>query len=532
MVAAESRELTGFLAASARWLGASRLRVIDPAVQPDPADRVATSGLHWLSTGAPGSDAPAVVDDERLEFAAINAPDGSTRAVLAVQRPVRRPRPAAQGERIAAVAALAGYVLDAAEPTMDDTESAARAALTDAARAAARPAVFAIGLDRLAVVNEVYGRPAGDTVLHATAARIADWAGPRATVVRLSGTRFGVTRDDVPDVGAAVHAANDLRDRIAAPVVVAGIPISRSASIGVVVGNGTGADPAGLIGKAVRGSLGARESGGDAVRTYDSDLADQRLGRLQLELELHNALQTRQLRLFYQPEFDLRTGALLAVEALLRWEHPRLGLIRAEAFVDDTERTRTFAAVQAWVLDEACRQLAAWQTLPGAHGLGLRINVSAWHLARGEAAEDVLATLQRYGLSPESVCVELTERRMPRRMEAIEQALATLAGHGISVALDDFGTGQGAVAQLITLPVDTIKVDQSFVTAMRTDPRADALVAGLIALATSLSLESVAEGVDGADTAARLVRLGCTRGQGNSLGEAMPADQVERLLRR
>jgi EAL domain-containing protein (putative c-di-GMP-specific phosphodiesterase class I)/GGDEF domain-containing protein len=530
---AASGDLAAFLAASARWLGASRVRLVDALHDPGPHpdDPVASQGLQWLSAGAPESEATAVIDrDERLEFAAVGR-DGALAAVLIVQRPLRRPRPAVQSERVAAVAALAGYLLENGSTSREDTESAGRAVLASAADKAEVPAIFAVGTDRLAVVNEVFGRPAGDAILQATADRLSEWAGPHGVVVRLSGTRFGVTRADLGDLDTAMRAAYDLRDRLAVPVPVDGLPISRSVSIGVAVGGAGGSDAARLVTEAVRSSLAAREAGGDAVRSYDPRLAEERLGRLQLELELDNALHTGQLRLFYQPEFDLRTGQLLAVEALLRWDHPQLGLIRADMFVDDTERTRTFGGVQAWVLDEACRQLAGWQALPGARGLGLRINVSAWQIARGEIADMLLAIVRNYGLAADSVCVELTERRMPRRTETIAEALDLLSKQGISIAIDDFGTGQGTVSQLTTLPVDTIKIDQSFVTAMRTDPRADAVVAGVIALAASLSLEIVAEGVDGADTAARLVRLGCTRGQGNSLGEAMPAQDLERLLR-
>lgn len=530
--AADSIDTASFLDAAARWLGASRVRLVDARDAPDPADELAGCAHEWVSHGGDPARAVVVLDDERAEFATVADADGATRAVLVVQRPLRRPRPAVHGERIASVAALAGHLLDVARPALDDTESVARDTLAQAARRIGSSAVFAIGVDRLAVVNEVFGRAAGDEILHAVAARLVEWAGPQAVVARLSGTRFGVTRADLADLDAALRAAYDLRERLAAPVLVAELPISRSVSIGVTVGAPDTADGADLVIQAVRGSLAARESGGDAVRAYDSALADERLGRLQLELELDNALRTGQLRLFYQPEFDLRTGQLLAVEALLRWEHPRHGLVRADVFVDGNERTRTFAAVQRWVVDEACRQLAAWQALPGARGLGLRINISAWQIARGEVADTLLTSIRQYGLRAESICVELTERRMPRRTETIVEALTTLSAQGISIAIDDFGTGQGTVSQLTTLPVDTIKIDQSFVLAMRTDPRADAVVAGVIALATALTLETVAEGVDGADTAARLVKLGCTRGQGNSLGEPMPGDQVQQLLRR
>jgi diguanylate cyclase (GGDEF)-like protein len=542
---AASSDMSRFLDAAAQWLGASVVRIVGSDEAPAPEDRPGTAASEWLSAGAAADGAVTTVDDDLWDFAPVTDADGEVTAALLVQRPHHRPRPAAQGERIRAVAALAGRLLDAgagvrdeARPTVrepyaavrEEPESVVRRRLADATRKAGRASVFAIVVDRLAVVNEVFGREFGDVVLQAVDARLAEWAGLHATVVRLSGTRFGVMRADLTELDAAVAAAHRLRDLLAAPVPLGELRVSRSVSIGVAVGAADEAPD--LVTRAVRGSLAARESGGDAVRTYDVALVDERLGRLRLELELDDALRTGQLCLHYQPEFDLRSGQLLAVEALLRWEHPRLGMVRADAFVDDTERTRTFAAVQLWVIEEACRQLAGWQALPGARGLGLRINVSAWQIARGGVADKLLATIERYGLAAESVCVELTERRMPRRVHQIAEALELLSSRGVSIAIDDFGTGQGTVSQLTTLPVDTIKIDQSFVVAMRTDPRAEAVVAGVIALADSLTLETVAEGVDGADTAARLVQLGCTRGQGNSLGEAMPGDQVATLLRR
>ena len=234
----------------------------------------------------------------------------------------------------------------------------------------------------------------------------------------------------------------------------------------------------------------------------------------------------------YQPEFDLRTGRVVAVEALLRWQHPRLGLLGADRFVPAAEPTPAFAGAQRWAMREACAQLARWRHAGLAAELQMRLNVSAPLLLDGRLGGVLLDALAAHRLPAGALCLELTERRMPADLPALAAELARLRRRGVCVALDDFGTGQTTLSQLLDLPADAVKIDRRFVGAMRTDPRCAAVVAAVVGLADALHLDVVAEGVDTPELVPQLIAAGCTRAQGHRLGAPAPADAVAALLRR
>jgi len=219
------------------------------------------------------------------------------------------------------------------------------------------------------------------------------------------------------------------------------------------------------------------------------------------------------------------------VEALLRWQHPDRGLLGAENFVPDSEQTHTFAAVQQWVIDETCSQLAAWQKAGIADDLMMRVNVAAPQVPGRRVTAALASALDRYGLRGTQLCIELTERRMPARSELLSAELEVWRELGITVAIDDFGTGEGTLSHLLDLPIDIVKLDQSFVGGMTKDPRAGAIVQSVLSLSRVLGLEVIAEGISTPELIDALLELGCERGQGNYLAEAMPAEKVEAALR-
>lgn len=407
----------------------------------------------------------------------------------------------------------------------------ARQALVDWAAGQSGPrCAFAISVDRLGETNEVLGHRAGDTVLRSLIGRIEFWAGRFGRVARVGGARYQVIRTDLPDERSARREVERLRELIAEPVTVAGISISRSASIGVSVDADGTQSPDALLWGATRAGAAARDAGGDSVRVYSERAAAGRLRRLRLDLELSGALAAGHLRMHYQPEFDLDTGAIVAVEALLRWQHPQRGLLSADLFVPESEQTRTFVAVQRWVIETTLDQLARWRAAGIADDLVLRVNVPAPQVLHGGVTPILLDGLARFRLPGSRVCVELTERRMPAEVDLLAAELASWRERGISVAVDDFGTGEGTLSHLQLLPIDILKIDQRFVAPMTTDARAAAIVDGAVRLAHSLDLGVVAEGVSGPDVAQALLALGCSRGQGNSLAEPMAPEAIERLL--
>lgn len=496
----------------------------------DSAERLAATVRQWLTDRTP-SRLTTTVEDLRAEAAAIVADNGIVRGALVVagdftgEGPDGGQRP----ELVSLAAAMLGAAAESA-PLMAARQELIDWATDASAASGAGRCAFAISVDGLAVANEVLGFRAGDHLLEVVVDRVIAWAGHAGRVASAGGARYIAIRTDLATSSQGLRAAELLRDLLAEPVDVDGLLISRSASIGVAADPDSSVGAEALLANAVRCGAAARAAGGDRSEVYDDDATSALLDRLRLGIELYSALAGDQLRMHYQPEFDLRTGDVRAVEALLRWQHPTLGLLRAESFVPDAEQTRTFTAVQRWVIDESCRQLAAWRAAGLAGDLLLRVNVPGNLVLEADLSATLRAALDRHGLPGNRVCVELTERRMPADLDALATELTAWRALGVVLALDDFGTGTATLTHLIALPVDVLKIDQTFISRLLSDNRAATVVAGVIALAAALELQVVAEGVDSDETVEELLRLGCTRGQGNALAEALGPERISELL--
>jgi EAL domain-containing protein (putative c-di-GMP-specific phosphodiesterase class I) len=252
--------------------------------------------------------------------------------------------------------------------------------------------------------------------------------------------------------------------------------------------------------------------------------------RSEIELHLANAVATGGLRLFYQPEFDLRDGALLAVEALVRWQHPVRGLLEPDEFIDVAEETNTIIELGRWVLLEACHQLASWRTRYPDLPLQLRINVSPAQLISKDLVSVVSAALAEYQLVGNMLCLEITERAVFPDLDQVLSTLRELRSIGVQAAIDDFGTGFSSLAQLKTLPVDVLKIDRQFVTGLGLDVGDTAIVEAIARLASTFHLELVAEGVEVGRVIPELLRIGCHRAQGNLLSAPLPAELLIPVL--
>jgi EAL domain-containing protein (putative c-di-GMP-specific phosphodiesterase class I)/GGDEF domain-containing protein len=522
-----------FLTALAEWLDLEYAWFI-PSDSSASLTRSAPSQEHWQPTAAEisaaasqwladGHDDGATValDNRAVAFYGVQSGSGELRGSLGLSPAI--------GAGARPMAELAAALLC---PVVDNPHAVSvRQELIDWASAqCGGRAAFAISIDELGIANEVLGFHAGDVLLAALEERVLRWAGPAGRVAASGGARYIAIRADIADEAQAIGETERLRALIAEAVDVDGLPVSRSASIGVAVDAGAAVGPEVLLASAVRCGAAARAAGGDRYELHDDDATSALLDRLRLGLELYGALVDGQLRMHYQPEFDLVAGSIVAVEALLRWQHPVLGLLRADSFVPDAEQTHTFAAVQRWVIDEACRQLAQWRKTGTADSLLLRVNVPGHLAVEADTDAALRSAFSRYDVPATRVCIELTERRMPADLSALAAQLHRWHELGAVIALDDFGVGEGTLTHLLALPIDWVKIDQSFVAQMTVDERAGALVAGVIALAHSLHLGVVAEGIDGPDAAAALVRLGCTRGQGNALAAAMEPAGIATLL--
>jgi diguanylate cyclase (GGDEF)-like protein len=393
---------------------------------------------------------------------------------------------------------------------------------------APRMTVFSIDIDRFRSVNDLLGYEHGDAMLGAVGQRLSGWASPGGIAARISADQFVIV---CPGHGGDTAAgARQIGDLVARPVELDGLTIVRTASIGYASG-WIGVDPVmELFRRADAAKRVAQQTGGSTQLKFDSAMGDEAAAAAEIELLLGAAIDTDALRLVYQPEVDLRTGRLLAVEALLRWEHPTRGRLAADEFIGIAEEANLIVAVGEWVLRESCRQRAEWESLLGGRPLVLRVNLSFAQLADDHLVDLVADVLDEAGLAPDQLCLEITERAMPNDPQHVAQVLAELRDLGVTMAIDDFGTGHNSLTYLKALPVDVLKIDRSFTAGLGTDGGDTAIVEALVQLADRLGLEVVAEGVETEASAAELIRVGCHRAQGYLFSRALPPDQLDRAV--
>ncbi len=386
-------------------------------------------------------------------------------------------------------------------------------------------ALLYVDLDDFKTVNDSLGHAAGDQVLIAVADRIRSCLRPGDTAARLGGDEFALLLEDLEGTAAAVGVADRLLAVLTEPVPAVSRYVRMSASIGIAVGGGLadGADRApqapgssggtgeALLREADAAMYTAKSSGKDAYRVFEAPMHARAMRRLELKSDLDGALRRGEFAVVYQPIVDLRTGAAVGAEALLRWHHPVLGSIAPLEFLPLAEQTGAIVPIGRWVLDAACRQARAWADhLPTASGLSVSVNLSARQLAHPGMAAAVAATLSDAGLPASALVLELTESVL--LAEEHVAALAELRALGVRLALDDFGTGWSSLDRLRQVRPDVIKIDGRFVADL---DGADADVArGVLQLAAALGITTVAEGVETAAQFAVLRTVPCDLGQG------------------
>jgi diguanylate cyclase (GGDEF)-like protein len=392
-----------------------------------------------------------------------------------------------------------------------------------------RMTVFAIDLDRFRTVNDLLGYELGDAMLCAVGERLAGWASPGGVAARIGADQFVVV---CPGHGGDTAAgARQLGDLVATPIELGSLSVSRSASVGHTSGT-IGVDTVlALYRRADEARRSVKAAGGGTERAFEPAMSSQAFTAAAIELHLRAAVATDGLGLAYQPEFDLRSGALLAVEALVRWQHPTLGPLLPDQFIAIAEDANMMRELGEWVLREACRQRAAWEAALGGRPLTVRVNLSPAQLVGDGLVELVHAVLDETGLSGDQLCLELTERAVATDVTHFAAVLARLRGAGVTTAIDDFGTGHNSLTYLRSMPVDTLKIDRSFVAGLGVDAGDTAIIEALVRLAERLRIGVVAEGVETETEAAELLRIGCYRAQGHLLSEPLPAEHLGLLIR-
>jgi diguanylate cyclase (GGDEF)-like protein len=390
-------------------------------------------------------------------------------------------------------------------------------------------AALFIDLDGFKEVNDTLGHAIGDRLLQAVTARLAGIMRESDSVGRLGGDEFvvlvdGSTMDAGPEL-VAERVLSVLRQPFELEGTLCG-PLTLTASIGIAAGARSSATE--LLRDADIALYGAKAAGKDCFVVFRPEMHTVVQDRLLLEMDLREALAAQQYFLVYQPIFNLASGAPTGVEALLRWSHPTKGVVLPDDFIPILELSGLITSVGRWVLAEACRQGARW------HGLGyqldISVNISARQLENDDLIRDVTSALRVSGLDPRSLIVELTETAIMRNMPDVVRRLLALKAMGVRVAIDDFGTGYSSLAYLQQFPVDSIKIDRSFISSMADSPEAGVLIRSLVQLGKTLGLETLAEGIEATGQYAQLVREHCDSGQGYLFGRPLETGAVEHFL--
>lgn len=392
-------------------------------------------------------------------------------------------------------------------------------------------AVILLDLDHFRTINESLGHAAGDTLLTAVARRLLACARSGDTVARLGADEFALLIHRVGHAADAARVAERIQAGLAPPIDVDGYEVFTSASFGVVLETGGGAEAEHLL-RSADLALGSAKRGGRArFVVFDRVMHAEALARLQLEAELRRAAERKAFVLHYQPIVSLATGQIASVEALIRWDHEERGLVPPAAFIAAAEATGIIVPVGEWVMREACQQLRRWQdTHRPMTAMSIAVNVSVRQLLRPNFVDLVVRTVRDSGIRPQCLTLELTEAAVIERPDVILGALTTVRAAGIRVHLDDFGTGYSSLAVLDRLPLDGVKIDRTFTHMLGRDPRAKQFVRTIVTLAQSLRLDTVGEGVSDTAQLGELRALGCTMAQGHLFAEAVDVAGIDRLL--
>ncbi len=393
-------------------------------------------------------------------------------------------------------------------------------------------ALMLIDIDRFKTINDSLGHQAGDGMLCQVAGRIVDCLREEDIVARLGGDEFVVVLPDVAGEDGAAAVAQKLTAALAPPMQVSGHTVHCTASLGIVICPRDGDDAESLMKNADTAMYAAKRAGRNAHRFYAAEMNAAASRLLELENALRGALERGEFELHYQPQFDLaRDGALSGFEALLRWRNPERGLVPPAEFIPLAEETGLIVPIGEWVLGEACRQAKAW-TDRYDPGLRMAVNLSPRQFALPGLAQGIAAILAESGLPARNLEMELTESMIMQDPVQAGQTLAELKAMGVTLAVDDFGTGYSSLAYLRRFPIDILKIDKSFVGELITSPDAAAICASIIAMAHSLRLRVVAEGIETEGQLGFLVQRGCDLAQGYLTGRPAPADAAAGLLER
>jgi len=403
-------------------------------------------------------------------------------------------------------------------------------ALASARRRNENAAVLFLDLDRFKFINDTLGHTSGDALLQEVAARLKGCAREQDTVARVGGDEFVMLLTSVAQASDAAVAAQRVLDAITSEFSVHGNLLKVTCSVGISMFPAHGLDSDALVKNADAAMYCAKQKGPNNIQFFTKDMNDQMVERLTLESGLRLALDRQELFLVYQPQMDIATGAIVGVEALLRWQHPELGLVPPGDFIRIAENTGLIVPIGEWVLKTACAQARKWQD-EGLRQVQIAVNVSAVQFRQEGFLDLIKGVLSETGLSPQYLELELTESLLLTNADVMFSVLRDLKEMGLSLAIDDFGTGYSSLSYLRQFPVSRLKIDRSFVQDVAINPDDAAITAAIIGMAKNMSLRVIAEGVENEAQLSFLRAHQCDEIQGYYFSRPLSADKVAEMLR-
>ena len=386
-----------------------------------------------------------------------------------------------------------------------------------------------IDLDRFKTINDSLGHAMGDLLLQAVAERLGVCVRESDLVARLGGDEFTVLIDELTEFQDAAIVARKLLDELAKPFSLLEHTLYISASIGITCYPQDGKDVQTLLRNADAAMYRAKEEGRNGYRFFSSEMNTEALATLTMTNSLGLALERQEFILHYQPRFDLISRRITGVEALIRWQHPDLGLVPAAQFIPLAEETGMIGSIWEWVLKTACTQAKAWQ-IAGLPPLRMAVNLSARQFRQHDLAQSIAVVLNEIGLDASALELEITETMVVQAPERTRLILAELKAMGIAISIDDFGTGYSSLSYLKRYPIDYLKIDRSFINGLPLDADDGAITRAIIAMAKSLKLRVVAEGVETLEQSTFLEAAGCEDGQGYLFSRPQAAPDLKQLL--
>ncbi|MGL4623052.1 MAG: putative bifunctional diguanylate cyclase/phosphodiesterase, partial [Chroococcidiopsis sp.] len=392
-------------------------------------------------------------------------------------------------------------------------------------------AVLFLDIDRFKVINDSLGHGFGDRMLKAIASRLQTCVRPGDTIARLGGDEFTLLLEAIGNEQEALQIAERIQQRLVLPFYLGEHEVFASASIGIALSTLNYEYPEDLLRDADTAMHRAKTLGKARTETFDPSMHNLAMARLQIEIDLRKALERQELRVFYQPIVSLKTGKTTGFEALVRWQHPTSGMIPPIKFIPVAEETGLICAIGWWVLQQACHQTRHWQErFPTEPPLTISVNVSGKQFTQSNLIEKIDQILQETGLAPTSLKLEITESVLVENAEAAAAVICQLRAMGIQFSIDDFGTGYSSLSYLHRLPIDTLKIDRSFVNNVDCEPEKIEIIRTIVALAWNLGMNVVAEGVETKTQMYQLQALKSEYGQGYFFSKPTDSEAAEVLL--